>query len=69
MGLHPSKEQISETIARRQRVKKRLKMDLSDKKAAGESFTLSADPKTDLSSKTKDQQPQRRLRKHFHERP
>lgn len=69
MGLHPSNEQITETIARRQRVKKRLKKDLTDKKAAGETFISSASHNTDAPSQTKEQQPQRRLRKHFHERP
>lgn len=69
MGLHPSREQIAETIARRQRVKKRLNKDLNDKKEAGEAFVSKPALSAALPRQTNEQQqPKRRLRKHFHER-
>ncbi len=69
MGLHPSKQQIEETIARRQRVKKRLKKDMNNKREAAETFMSSPDTGTDRPSPTDEkQQPKRMLRKHFHER-
>jgi putative transposase len=67
MGLHPTKEETEQVISGRQRVKKRLKKDLKEKKAAGEIFVAKPDPDSDITKKV-DRPPQIRLRKHFHER-
>jgi len=69
MGLHPTKEQTEETISRRQRVKKRLKRDVRDKRDAAEEFIAKPDVDRMVDRKTDDkEQLKRRLRKHFHER-
>jgi hypothetical protein len=69
MGVHPSKEQIKETIARRRRIKKRLKKELQEKQSAGEQFVRKPEiDKPVENSIEKEPRIKRRLRKHFHER-
>lgn len=70
MGVHPSKEETQNTIARRQRVKKNLKRELHDKRKFSEGFLAKPGSGEVLQNPTgNSQQVQRRLRKHFHERP
>jgi putative transposase len=68
-GIHPNEKDIETVMSNRQRVKKRLKLDVKDRQFAGEKFLDENSAKQDTSTKKQAPKKTVRLRKHFHERP
>jgi hypothetical protein len=69
LGVHPSRQDTEQVISNRQRVKKKLKKEISDKiNAAEEFFQKPSIGKISKAKTAEEQESKRRLRKHFHER-
>jgi len=67
-GIHPSEQEIKTTISNRQRVKKRLKLEVKGKRSASEDFLQAFNREQVPKSNEESAKKKVRLRKHFHER-
>lgn len=67
-GIHPTKQEIETVMSNRQRVKKRLKLEVKDKQSAGEEFIGSNSNDKIVQIKKEPPKNTMRLRLHFYER-
>ena len=67
-GIHPTKQEVETVMSNRQRVKKRLKLEVKDKQSAGEEFIGSGGSDNTVQIKKEPPKKTVRLRLHFYER-